>query len=59
MTRIIAMTRKELIAAFWGGGIGEVEFAEVGLDLGMTLAEIGEVLAEVRAEDGILENAEA
>ena len=48
------MTKDKLIDAFWAGEIGEVEFFEVGLDLGMDTDEIGQVLSDVREEDGTL-----
>ena len=47
------MNREELVEAFWNGEVGEVEFAELALALGISLAEIGQVIAAVRAEDDV------
>jgi hypothetical protein len=42
--------RDELISAFAAGDMGEVEFTERALELGMELSEINEAINEVRAE---------
>jgi hypothetical protein len=47
------MTREQLIDAIWSGDMGEVEFTEVALDQGLSLAEINAVLIDIRAEDGV------
>jgi hypothetical protein len=39
---------------FWSGEVGEVEFFELALDVGATVKQIGDFLAEVREQDGIL-----
>lgn len=46
------MNRNQLIDALWAGDVGEVEFAELALGLGMEAHEIGQVMSEVREEDG-------
>lgn len=46
------MKRDELIDAFEAGDLGEVEFFELALDAGLSLAEIGDVLE--RNADGPL-----
>lgn len=46
------MNRDQLIDALWAGDVGEVEFAELALELGMEAHEIGQVMSEVREEDG-------
>lgn len=53
MTKFRKGERQILIDALWDGAIGEVEFFECALESGMTMDEIGEALAEVRAEDGV------
>lgn len=45
------MNRDELIDAFEGGDMGDVEFLELALEAGMDFPEIGEVLERVRSED--------
>jgi hypothetical protein len=42
----------ELIDQMWGGEIGEVEFFERGMQLGMSLEEIGSIITDIRVEDG-------
>jgi hypothetical protein len=46
--------RDELIDALWAGDIGEVEFAELGIELGMEAHELAQVMSDVREEDGTL-----
>ena len=48
------MTRDELIDGYWAGDFGDVEFAELALDAGMEVHEIGQIMSEVREEDGAL-----
>lgn len=48
------MNREQLIDAFLAGDIGEVEFAELAFELGMEAHEIGQVMSDVREEDGTL-----
>jgi hypothetical protein len=45
--------RDQLIDAYWAGDMGDVEFAELALGLGMEAHEIGQVMSDVRTEDGI------
>ena len=42
----------DLIESFWCGKIGEAEFMELGLEAGMSIGEINDMLQEVRDEDG-------
>lgn len=46
--------RDELIDRLWAGEIGEVEFAEMAFNLGMEAHEIGQVMSDVREEDGTI-----
>lgn len=48
------MNRDQLIDAYWAGDMGDVEFTEVGLGIGMPLEEISQVMSDVRDEDGTL-----
>ena len=48
------MTKSELFTAFWEGTIGEVEFFEVGSNIGVSLMELSQVITEVREEDGVI-----
>jgi hypothetical protein len=47
------MTKSELIDAFWQGDIGELEFWEVGLDVGINIDELAQIIDDVRMEDGV------
>lgn len=48
------MSREELIDGYWAGDFGDVEFAELALDSGMEAHEIGQIMSDVREEDGTL-----
>lgn len=52
--RVLAARRENLIDAYWAGEIGDPEFAEVAFGLGMEAHEIGQVMTDVREEDGTL-----
>lgn len=54
LSAVQAARRENLIDSYWAGEIGDVEFTEVGLMLGMDLLEIGQILFDVREEDGTL-----
>lgn len=41
-----------LVDQLWSGEIGEVEFFEVGLDMGASLTALHEAINDVREEDG-------
>jgi len=43
-----------LVDSFWAGDCGQVEFFEVGTDLGASLDQINRVLEDVLEEDGVL-----
>lgn len=42
-----------LIEAFENGDVGQVEFFEVGLEIGASLTALNEVLESVREEDNV------
>ena len=42
-----------LIDQIWQGEIGEIEFFERGMQLGMSLEELGTIVSDIREEDGI------
>ena len=44
----------ELIDQLWSGDCSEAEFFERGMLLGMTLEQLGEVVAEIKDADGII-----
>ena len=45
------MSKDELIEAFEGGDMGEVEFFELAMDAGLSLKEAGDVMRRVAQED--------
>lgn len=44
----------DLIDQMWGGDCNEPDFFERGMLLGMTLQQLGEVVAEIKNADGII-----
>lgn len=42
-----------LVDALWAGEVGEVEFFEVGTDLGASLEQLNQAMNDVREEDGV------
>lgn len=48
------MNRDVLIDGLWAGEFGEVEFTELALEAGMSIEEIGQVMSDVREEDGTI-----
>ena len=47
----LEMGKDELIEAFEGGDMGEVEFFELAMDAGLSIKEAGEVMRRVAQED--------
>lgn len=50
------MNKQELIEAFEFGDMGDVEFFELALELGMSLKEIGQIMRTVAAHEYMREN---